>query len=80
MIENRSVPTNTVLPHVIYRDVEQAVAWLTKTFGFAEHYRYGEPGGPVNGAQLIWAARGSWSIGREQDGGAPRNWAVERRA
>jgi uncharacterized glyoxalase superfamily protein PhnB len=52
MITNRSVPTNTLLPHVVYRDVADAIAWLTKTFGFAEHYRYGEPGGPVSGAQL----------------------------
>jgi uncharacterized glyoxalase superfamily protein PhnB len=52
MIANRSVPTDTVLPHVAYRDVAKAIAWLTKTFGFAEHYRYGEPGGPISGAQM----------------------------
>ena len=49
MISNRSVPTNTVLPHVSYQDVAEALAWLTKTFGFTEHYRYGEP---VSGAQM----------------------------
>jgi predicted enzyme related to lactoylglutathione lyase len=49
MIANRSVPPNTLLPHVIYRDVAEAIAWLTRTFGFREHYRYGEP---VNGAQM----------------------------
>src|SRR6266851_3733152 len=52
MIANRSVPADTVLPHVVYRDVAEAIAWLTKTFGFAEHYRYGEPGGPISGAQM----------------------------
>src|SRR5258706_3873488 len=52
MIANRSVPTNTVLPHVVYQDVADAIAWLTKTFGFREHYRYGEPGGPISGAQM----------------------------
>lgn len=52
MIANRSVPANTVLPHLVYRDVEEAIAWLTKTFGFAEHYRYGDPEGPVSGAQM----------------------------
>jgi uncharacterized glyoxalase superfamily protein PhnB/predicted enzyme related to lactoylglutathione lyase len=52
MITNRSVPTDRVLPHVIYRDVAEAMDWLTKTFGFEEHYRYGEPGGEVNGAQM----------------------------
>jgi predicted enzyme related to lactoylglutathione lyase/uncharacterized glyoxalase superfamily protein PhnB len=48
MIENRSVPPNTILPHVVYPDIAQAIAWLTKTFGFTEHYRYGDP---ANGAQ-----------------------------
>src|SRR5260370_21802347 len=52
MIANRSVPTDTVLPHVVYRDVAEAIAWLTKTFGFTEHYRYGELRGPVSGAPL----------------------------
>src|ERR1700675_3488694 len=52
MINNRSVPTDTVLPHLIYENVPDAIAWLTKTFGFTEHYRYGEPGGPVSGAQM----------------------------
>jgi uncharacterized glyoxalase superfamily protein PhnB len=52
MIKNRSVPTSVLLPHVVYDDVAEALAWLTKTFGFAEHYRYGEPGGPAAGAQM----------------------------
>jgi uncharacterized glyoxalase superfamily protein PhnB len=49
MLKNRSVPTDTILPHVMYRDVGAALAWLTQTFGFVEHYRYGQP---INGAQL----------------------------
>jgi predicted enzyme related to lactoylglutathione lyase len=52
MMENRSVPPDTILPHVAYRDVAEAIAWLTKAFGFSEHYRYGEPGGPISGAQM----------------------------
>jgi uncharacterized glyoxalase superfamily protein PhnB/predicted enzyme related to lactoylglutathione lyase len=51
MIENRSVPTNTVLPHIYYQDVAAAIAWLTKTFGFVEHYRYGDPKA-ISGAQM----------------------------
>jgi uncharacterized glyoxalase superfamily protein PhnB len=46
---NRSVPTDTVLPHVAYHDVEEALAWLSRAFGFVEHYRYGDP---VSGAQV----------------------------
>jgi len=46
---NRSVPTDTVLPHVQYRDIEEAIDWLTLAFGFVEQYRYGNP---VSGAQM----------------------------
>jgi uncharacterized glyoxalase superfamily protein PhnB len=53
MIRNRSVPTDTVLPHLPYPDVLDALAWLTAAFGFQEHYRYGPPGGPVSGAQIL---------------------------
>jgi uncharacterized glyoxalase superfamily protein PhnB len=52
MLRNRSVPTNTVLPHLTYEDVAAALAWLRATFGFAEHYRYGEHDGRVSGAQM----------------------------
>ena len=46
---NRSVPTDTILPHIGYQSVPDAIAWLTHAFGFTEHYRYGEP---VSGAQM----------------------------
>jgi len=52
MLKNRSVPADTVLPHVVYQDVAAAIDWLSKTFGFIEHYRHGDPAGSVNGAQL----------------------------
>lgn len=55
MIPNRSLPTDTVLPHVLYRNLDQAIAWLTCAFGLAEHYRYGDP---ISGAQL--RAGSSW--------------------
>lgn len=48
-MKNRSVPTDIVLPHVVYRDVVVAIEWLTKTFGFRELYRYGDP---ISGAQM----------------------------
>jgi uncharacterized glyoxalase superfamily protein PhnB len=49
MLRNRSVPVNTVLPHITYTNLAQAIDWLAATFGFVEHYRYGDP---VQGAQL----------------------------
>jgi uncharacterized glyoxalase superfamily protein PhnB len=51
MISNRSVPTDVLLAHVVYPDVKEAIAWLARTFGFAEHYRYGDPAEP-SGAQM----------------------------
>jgi uncharacterized glyoxalase superfamily protein PhnB len=45
MIENRSVPTDTMLSHVVYKDVDAAIQWLSSVFGFVEHYRYGESSG-----------------------------------
>jgi uncharacterized glyoxalase superfamily protein PhnB len=49
MLKNRSVPVDTVLPHVTYKNLPQAIGWLAAFFGFVEHYRYGDP---VQGAQL----------------------------
>jgi uncharacterized glyoxalase superfamily protein PhnB len=49
MIKNRSVPTDTILPHVIYQNLDAAIDWLGRVFAFEEHYRYGNP---VSGAQL----------------------------
>ena len=43
MNRNRSVPTDTVLPHIVYKDLTGAIAWLKDAFGFAEHYHYGDP-------------------------------------
>ncbi|MGC1871914.1 MAG: VOC family protein [Acidobacteriaceae bacterium] len=52
MLKNRSVPTNTVLPHILYSDVAEAAAWLTRVFGFREHYHYGDAAGSISGAQM----------------------------
>jgi uncharacterized glyoxalase superfamily protein PhnB len=40
--ENRSMPSPTVIPVLIYPDVRAAVEWLTGAFGFAERVRIGE--------------------------------------
>ncbi len=50
-MHNRSIPTNTLLPHLIYRDLTAAINWLSANFGFTEHFRYGDPAQPA-GAQL----------------------------
>jgi uncharacterized glyoxalase superfamily protein PhnB len=42
VIENRSIPTATVIPVLVYPDVRAAVAWLTEAFGFVERVRIGD--------------------------------------
>jgi hypothetical protein len=56
--KNRSVPVDTVLPHVHYLNLEEAMAWLTRVFGFQEHYRYG--GGPSGGQ--MWAGKAAIQV------------------
>jgi uncharacterized glyoxalase superfamily protein PhnB len=47
MIENRSTPHATIVPVLVYEDVQEAVEWLCDTFGFTERVRIGN-----NRAQL----------------------------
>jgi uncharacterized glyoxalase superfamily protein PhnB len=52
-MKNRSVPVDTVLPHVAYRDLPTAIDWLVKHFGFVEQYYYTDSTtGKIAGAQL----------------------------
>ena len=38
---NRTMPSSTVVPVLVYEDVSEAVEWLVDTFGFIEHWRAG---------------------------------------
>ena len=52
-MKNRSVPVDTVLPHVRYSDLPTAIDWLVKHFGFVEQYHYTDTTtGKISGAQL----------------------------
>ena len=42
MRPNRSIPTATVVPVLVYPDVRAAVRWLSDAFGFVERLRIGE--------------------------------------
>ena len=42
MKPNRSIPSVTVIPVLVYPDVRAAVEWLTNVFGFAERIRIGD--------------------------------------
>lgn len=40
-MENRSMPSATIIPVLGYKDVISAIAWLCRTFGFTERWRVG---------------------------------------
>ena len=42
MRTNRSIPSATVIPVLVYPDVREAVAWLNAAFGFVERLQIGE--------------------------------------
>jgi uncharacterized glyoxalase superfamily protein PhnB len=42
MRANRSIPSSSVIPVLVYPDVREAVEWLEAAFGFVERVRIGE--------------------------------------
>jgi uncharacterized glyoxalase superfamily protein PhnB len=64
VIVNRSGPRATVVPVLVYGDVEKAIDWLCGAFGFVERLRAPGPDGVVGHAQLK-AADGDIMIGRQ---------------
>ena len=64
MIANRSAPTATIVPILVYADVEQAIEFLVNVLGFTEHLRAHGADGRVNHAQLTFADA-AVIIGRE---------------
>ncbi len=64
MVVNRSAPRATVVPILVYEDVEKAIDWLCSVFGFSERLRAAGPGGIVTHAQLA-IAEGAVMLGRQ---------------
>lgn len=63
MITNRSAPSATVVPILIYEDVGYAIDWLCRAFGFSERLR-AEREGVIGHAQLA-VAEGALMLGRQ---------------
>ena len=40
-ITNRTMPACTIIPVLVYTDVNKAIAWLCENFGFKERWRAG---------------------------------------
>lgn len=55
MSVNRSAPTATVVPVLVYDDVGKAIEWLCGAFGFSERLRYVGRDGRITHAQLAIA-------------------------
>ncbi len=73
MVVNRSAPTATVVPVLIYDDVSEAIEWLCGAFGFAERLRAPGPDGTITHAQLT-VREGAVMIGqRGGPFGSPRD-------
>jgi uncharacterized glyoxalase superfamily protein PhnB len=63
VLANRSIPTATVIPVLVYPDVRAAVEWLSTAFGFVERVRIGEAHRSqmqigVDGAVIVADVRG----------------------
>ena len=63
MVTNRSAPTATVVPILIYEDVGEAIDWLCRVFGFVQRLR-AERDGVIGHAQLA-VAEGAIMLGRQ---------------
>ena len=61
---NRSAPSATVVPILVYEDVAKAIDWLCHTFGFMERLRAAFPDGSVTHAQLA-ISEGAIMLGRQ---------------
>lgn len=62
-MKNRSAPTATITPILIYKDVGQAIEWLCRAFGFTERLR-AERDGVTSHAQLA-VGEGAIMLGRQ---------------
>jgi uncharacterized glyoxalase superfamily protein PhnB len=68
-IANRSKPGGTIVPHLIYDDVDEAIKWLCATFGFTERLRIGDEKGRVGHAQLDIGDGGGILLGESRSAG-----------
>ena len=63
MVTNRSAPTATIVPILIYEDVGVAIDWLCRAFGFSGRLRH-EREGVIGHAQLV-IGDGAIMLGRQ---------------
>ena len=66
---NRSAPSGTIVPSLIYTDVAQAIDWLCDVFGFTERLRAAGENGKITHAQLA-IGQGGVMLGASHAGGS----------
>jgi uncharacterized glyoxalase superfamily protein PhnB len=64
MIDNRTMPSATIMPVLVYHDVAEACEWLCRVFGFSERWRAGD-----HRAQLAFGD-GTVVVGEARTGGS----------
>ncbi len=74
-MKNRSVPTDILLPHIVYQDVAAAILWLSETFGLASTIVMGNL---LAAPRSIWVALMSCCMARGRGAPAPLKWAAAR--
>ncbi len=52
MVQNPPENMPRITPYLLYADVEQALAWLSKAFGFRERLRFPGPDGVLTHAEM----------------------------
>jgi uncharacterized glyoxalase superfamily protein PhnB len=67
---NRSAPSSTIIPSLMYNDVGKAIDWLCAAFGFTERLRARGADGKVGHAQLT-LGDGAIMLGETRPGFRP---------
>lgn len=52
MVQNPPENMPRITPYLLYTDVESALAWLSKAFGFCERLRFPGPDGKITHAEM----------------------------
>ncbi len=71
MPANRSAPQTPLIPHLIYDDVDAAIAWLCRVFRFVERLRAPDASGRAGHAQLTIAEGAAVILGVSRRGQSP---------
>jgi uncharacterized glyoxalase superfamily protein PhnB len=75
MVPNRSAPTATIVPILVYEDVGKALEFLTRAFGFQERLR-AEWGGAISHAQMDLGGHW-WTFSQNVRDVDPADWGAK---